>query len=135
MLEPARARGAQQGKPLGHRRRHRLFAIDMLARRDRLAQRRYPLHGRRRVEEHREVRPPQGRIEIGRPAVGAGLARDIGEPFGIATDQQQPRHDAVGARREPALGADRRQRIGQMLRGGDASGRAVDDDADILDRH
>src|SRR6185312_607869 len=69
VLEPACARGAQQGKPLGHRRRHRLFAVDMLAGRDRLAQRRYPLHGRRRVEEHREIRPGQGRIEIGRPAV------------------------------------------------------------------
>ena len=134
-FEPARLRGLEQRAAFGERGRDRLFAVDVLAGGDRLAQRRDALAGRRSVEEHCKVRPGQRRIEIGAPVVDAVAPRDAGQPLAVAPDQQQTRHDAVVANGQPALGADRRQRIGQMLRRPDAPGSAVDDDADVLERH
>jgi len=61
--------------------------------------------------------------------------RQTGERGAVAPEQQQARHDAVWPGLQAALGADRRQRVGQMLGRADAPGGAVENDADILDRH
>ena len=130
-----RLRGAQQSKPVGHRRRHRLLTIDVLAGGNRLAQRRNALLGGRGIEEDRKIRFRQCRIEICGPVLDTVGLRQAGERVAVAPEQQQARHDAVGAGGKPAFGADRRQRVGQMLGRADAPGGAVENDTDFLDRH
>ena len=111
------------------RQRHRLLRIDVLAGGDRLLQHGLALVGGGGVEEDGEGRIGQRLVEVGGP-FRAVLFGDGLDALGIAAGQHQPRHDAVVAGRQAALVADRRQRVGEMLRAADAAGRAVEDDAD-----
>ena len=134
VLEAARLRDAQDRKPVRHRGRHRLFRVDVLAGGNRLHQRGVTLVRGGGVEEDRKGRIGQRCFEVNGP-FGAVALGNGGEALGVAPDQQKARHDAAVFDRQATLVADRRQRVGQMLRRADAAGGAVEDDADRLGRH
>ena len=79
----------------------------MLAGCNRLGQRGYALLCCCRIEKHRKARLCQRLIEIGCPAVDVMGASDFGEPLGIAPDQKEVRHNAIGAGRQATFCADR----------------------------
>lgn len=106
----------------------------MLASCYRLTQRRNALLCCCAVEKYRKVRLRERLIEVGRPTIDAVGMRDFGEPLGVAPNQKQARHKAIGPIRQATFCADRHQRTRQVLGRRDAAGRAVDDDADFLDR-
>ncbi len=116
--------------------RHRLFAIDVLAGRDRLAQERDAHLGRAGVEEHRVVRAGEGGVEIGRRSFDTVLGRDGLDLLGVAADQHRVGHHAVAVReQDAALIADRADRTDQVLIIPHAAGDAVHDDAEALRGH
>ncbi len=103
----------------------------MLAGLDRLGQQ-IGAHLRRgRVEEHFIVAVFQRRIEVGREALDAVLARQRGDFLRVAADQYRVGHDPVAIRqRHAALLADRDDRTHEMLIESHAPGDAVHDDAE-----
>jgi len=115
--------------------RHWLFAIDVLAGRDRLFQRGDAALRRGRVEEDRVGGVRERGVEIDSPIRKLVGARDGGKARGVAAREQQARNQSVIAERKPALGDDWDQGVRQMLGRADAAGRAVDNDADRVARH
>ncbi len=85
--------------------------------------------GHRGVEQHLVGGIGQRGVEVGR-ALDTVLARERCEAIGVAADEEHARHHPVGADGKAALGADRRQRILEMLGRADPAGGAVQDDAD-----
>ena len=98
---------AQQHERLRGRRRHRLFAIVVLARGDRLLENRNPLLRRSRIEQDRVGGVGKRRVKIGRPIRELVVACDCGQALGVAADKQQAWQQTVLLQREPAFGDDR----------------------------
>jgi hypothetical protein len=107
VLDAAALRLPQQRARLRGGRRHRLFAIDMLAGGDRLLEDGGALLCRRRIEKDRVSGIGERRVEIGGPIRELVGARDRGKAVGVAADEQQTRKKAFIAECEPALFDDR----------------------------
>ena len=114
----------------------RLFAIDVLARLDRLRQQLGAHLRRRRIEEQRVVGIFQRRGEIGGRSLDAVFARERSDLLGVATDQDRVGHDAIAVRQRHApLLADGNDRSHQVLIEPHAPGDAVHDDAEAVKSH
>ena len=114
--------------------RRRLFDMDVLAGRDRLAHARRPIAGCGAIHEDL-VRPGQRLSQVCGPAQAAVRCRQRRQPPGIAPHEQQVGHQSVAiAQLQPALRGDR-QEIRHVLRRAHAPGGAVDDDADATVAH
>ena len=88
MFAATRLRLPQQRARLRGGRRHRLFAIDVLARADRLFENGGALLRRSRIEEDRVSGVGERRVDIGGPIRELVGARDRGEAIGVAADEQ-----------------------------------------------
>ena len=116
--------------------RDRLFRIDVLAGRDRLADQFRPQSRRRGVEVDRVLGVRERGVEVGRPARDAVRLRERRDLAGVASDEDRVRHDARGrVERHAALRADRVDRPDQVLVGAHPARDAVHDDAHALDLH
>src|ERR1035438_6330491 len=113
--------------------RHRLLAVDVLARGDRLAHRGRAPAGGLRVEIDRVSGIGQRSIEIGGPRHAAALRGDGLQLGWIAAHQQRARHDRLAvAEDHPALLHDGVDGAAQVLVQSHAPGDAVHDDADCV---
>ena len=125
-----------QGDHLGQRLGDRLLQIDMLAGGQRPAGQLGPAAAEGAFEEELVLRVGQRRIEVRRPAGDAEALGQRLQLVGGAADQDGVGHQPVAiGQRQPALGADRQQAVHQVLRGADAAGGTMHDDADAARGH
>src|SRR5260370_29685481 len=102
MLAAARLRLPQQRARLRGGRRHRFFAIDVLAGGDRLFENRGTLLRRRRIEKDRVSRLGDRGVEIGGPLRALVSARDFGKGIYIASGERQAPEEAIISSHDPA---------------------------------
>src|SRR5215471_14142411 len=129
MLDARRLRRAIELERLTYRRRHGLFRVHVLARRDRLRDELGPQARGRGIEIHRIVLVREGSGEIRRPALDAVRLGERFELRTVAAHQNRIGHysTAVG-QRDPSLRANRANGANQMLIRPHATSDAVHDD-------
>ena len=136
VLEPGGGDLLGQRERLGGRGRGGLLAVDVFARRDRLAHADRPLARERRVEIDLVGGVRQLGVEVGRDARHARAGGQRPEFLLAAADQHRVGHDHLGVRElHAALIDDRLDRADQVLVGAHASRDAVHDDAEPVDFH
>src|SRR5260370_33372470 len=101
MLAAARLRLPQQRARLSGGRRHRFFAIDVLAGGDRLFENRGALLRGRRIEEDRVSGIGERGVEIGGPSRERAHARACGKAIAIAAAESRARSKALIYARAP----------------------------------
>ncbi len=116
---------------LGERGGHGLFAVDVLARLDRLLDQLRPQLRGSGVEEHRVAFRGERRVQVRGPALHAVLAREFLDLRRVAADEQRVGHQArTVLQRDAALLPDLQDGADEVLVHAHAPGDAVHDDAD-----
>ena len=124
------AREPGQLQPVGERLGDGLLAVDVLARRDRPADRVRPLPRDLRVEVDAEAGVGERGVEVGGEALEPVLGGEPGELALVAADQHRLGPDHLATVRDAALRADREDRADEVLVVAHAPGHAVHGDPD-----
>jgi len=134
-LEAGAVRTACQSQRLGQGLGDRLFEVDVLARINRGTGTLRPPAGGAGIEINRDIGVGKARVAVGAPFQTTMRRRQGSELHRVAAEQHRLGHETVAiVERQPTLTADRHQRA-QMLGRAEASGGALDDDADRACRH